>query len=232
MSEKIKFVIDGKECLAIQGQNIIDAAADNGIYIPALCHMKGVIPAGACRICSVTVNGRNQTACTTPVTAGSNVISDSAELTEMRKAIVEALFVEGNHFCPACEKSGNCELQALAYKFQMLVPRFQYSFPNRGVEAGAKNIYHDRNRCVRCKRCVRTVKVDNKSVFAFKNRGEHLEINMDVELANRLDEKQALEAMAVCPVGAILKKEIGFSKPIGDRKYDKKPIGSDVTSVL
>ena len=232
MSEKIKFKIDGKECLAEQGQNIIDAAADNGIYIPALCHMKGVIPAGSCRICNVKVNGRNQTACSTPVTEGSSVISDSPELTEMRKAIVEALFVEGNHFCPACEKSGNCELQALAYKFQMLVPRFEYSFPNRGVEAGAKNIYHDRNRCVRCKRCVRTIKVDGKSVFALKNRGEHLEINMDVELANKLDEKQATEAMDVCPVGAILKKERGFYQPIGERKYDKRPIGSDITSVL
>lgn len=230
MSEKIKFTIDGKECFATEGQTIIDAAADNGVYIPSLCHVRDVNPAGSCRICTVKVNGRNMTACTTPIAAGMEVVVDNPELNDMRSAIVEVLFAEGNHFCPACEKSGSCELQALGYKFQMMVPRFPYSFPKREVDASASNIYLDKNRCIMCKRCIRTVQVDGKNVFAFKNRGVHLEINMDSELASKLSETEAQKAMDNCPVGAILKKGRGYIDPIGTRKYDKTPIGTEIES--
>lgn len=228
MSE-IKFKIDGKVCVAKAGQCILDAAADNGVYIPALCHMRDVIPAGSCRICTVKVNGRPMAACTTPVSENMEVQSNTPELTEVRKAIVEALFVEGNHFCPSCEKSGDCELQALGYRFQMMVPRFPYSFPKREVDATSKYFYLDRNRCIMCKKCIRTIKTaDGKSVFAFRNRGAKLEINMDVKLADTLSEEMAQKAMDICPVGAIIRKERGFVKPIGTRKFDNQPIGSDI----
>jgi [NiFe] hydrogenase diaphorase moiety small subunit len=168
------------------------------------------------------------TACTTPVAEGMIVESESPELDEMRKAVVEVLFAAGNHFCPSCEKGGNCELQALAYHFQMMVPRFPYEFPERGVDARSKYIYHDRNRCIMCKRCVRSVMKDGKHVFVFNSRGgNHLHVEMDLELANQLTEQEALEAMEICPVGAILKKERGYYAPIGTRKYDSEPIGLD-----
>jgi [NiFe] hydrogenase diaphorase moiety small subunit len=228
MDEKIKFTIDGKECWAKQGQSIIDAAKENGIFIPSLCHVEGVKPAGSCRICNVQVNGRNMTACSTPVSEGMNVENKLPELEEMRKAIVEVMFVAGNHFCPACEKSGNCELQALGYRYLMMVPRFPYEFPVKGVNADSRYIYHDRNRCILCKRCVRTVMKDGKHVFAFHGRGgEKLHVEIDTELASRLSEAEAQEAMDICPVGAILKKERGYYSPIGERKFDKMPIGSD-----
>jgi len=224
MSE-IKFKIDGKECVAQEGQLLLDAALENGVYIPYLCHMKGVIPAGSCRICTVQVNGRNMAACTTPVTADMEIMSETPELTEIRKTIVEALFVEGNHFCPSCEKSGDCELQAIGYMYQMMVPRFNYSFPMREVSAESDKIYLDRNRCILCKKCIRTIKDDaGKSVFAFRGRGHNLEINIDVELANTLSDEMVQKAMDICPVGSILKKEVGFARPIGTRKYDNKPI--------
>jgi len=76
MSEKIKFTIDGKECIAKKGQYILEAALENGVYIPFLCNMEGVKPAGSCRLCNVKINGRNMTACTTPVAAGMEVESD------------------------------------------------------------------------------------------------------------------------------------------------------------
>lgn len=227
--EKIPFEIDGKGCYARPGQTIIDAARENGVYIPSLCHVEGVKPAGSCRICNVKVNGQNMTACTTPVAAGMVVENDIQELKELRKAIVEVLFVSGNHFCPSCEKSGNCELQALAYRFQMMVPRFPYEFPVKGIEAGTEHLLHDRNRCVLCKRCIRTVTKDGKAVFAYHGRGgEHLHVVMDVELASQLTEEEAQAAMDICPVGAIIKKEQGFKVPIGERKFDKAPIGSDI----
>ena len=136
--QKIQFEIDGKACFAETGQSLIDAAKDNGVYIPSLCHVEGVKASGSCRICNVKVNGRNMTACTTPVAEGMIVENDIPELNELRKTIVEVLFVSGNHFCPACEKSGNCELQALGYLYQMLVPRFPYEFPIKGVDASSE----------------------------------------------------------------------------------------------
>lgn len=226
---KLKFEIDGKACYAEPGQSLIDAAADNGVYIPSLCHLEGVKPAGSCRICNVKVNGRNMTACTTPVADGMVVENDIPELNEQRKTIVEVLFVSGNHFCPACEKSGSCELQALAYRYQMMVPRFQYEFPIKGVDPNPEHIFHDRNRCILCKRCIRTVTKDGKNVFAFQGRGgEHLHVVMDDQLASQLTEEEAQEAMEICPVGAILRKEQGYLVPIGEREFDKQPIGSDI----
>jgi [NiFe] hydrogenase diaphorase moiety small subunit len=231
-NEKIKFEIDGQTCYARPGQSIIDAAKENGVYIPSLCHVEGVKPAGSCRICNVKVNGRNMTACTTPVNEGMVVENSIPELDELRKAIIEVLFVSGNHFCPSCEKSGNCELQALAYRYQMMVPRFPYEFPVKGVEARGNYLYHDRNRCILCKRCIRTVTKEGKNVFAYRGRGgEHLHVVMDLELAAQLTEEEAQEAMDICPVGAILKKEEGYRVPIGERKFDKSPIGSDIESV-
>jgi [NiFe] hydrogenase diaphorase moiety small subunit len=228
-NEKIKFEIDGKTCYARPGQSIIDAAKENGIYIPSLCHVESVKPAGSCRICNVKVNGRNMTACTTPAATDMVVENNTSELNELRKAIIEVLFVSGNHFCPACEKSGNCELQALAYRFQMMVPRFPYEFPVKGVEARGNHLFHDRNRCVLCKRCIRNIRKDGKNVFAYHGRGgEHLHVVMDIELAAQMTEEEAQEAMDICPVGAILKKEAGFRMPIGERKFDKMPIGSEI----
>ncbi len=80
-----------------------------------------------------------------------------------------------------------------------------------------------------CKRCIGTVTKDGKNVFAFNSRGgEHLHVVMDDVLASQLSEQEAQEAMDLCPVGAILRKEQGYLVPIGERKYDHAPIGSDI----
>jgi len=231
MSEKVKFTIDGKELEGTKGQMLVDVAAEHGIYIPVLCHWKDVTPSGSCRICSVKVNGRFMTACTTPLEDGMEVECETEEIQDIRKAIVEMLFVEGNHFCPACEKSGDCDLQGLGYRYQMMVPRFPYAFERRELDAASPKIFLEKNRCIFCKRCIRMIKDEKgRGYFAFKYRGKDLEISMDKELAKNMSEELAQEAMDICPVGAILRKEVGFAKPIGTRKYDKMPIGSDVES--
>ncbi len=228
MPEPIKFTIDGKECLAEPGQTIYEAAKANGVYIPVLCHFEGLKPVGSCRICSVRVNGRWMAACTQPVSPGMVVENSSPEVEEYRKSIIEMLFVEGNHFCPACEKSGNCELQALAYRYQIMVPRFPYLFPKKDIEAFPKFLL-EHNRCVQCRRCIRAIQTpDGKKIFDMKNRSGRVRINVDRKLAAKLSEEEAQKAMDICPVGAILKKEVGFRIPIGKRKYDKKPIGSEI----
>ncbi len=228
MSE-IRFTIDGKDCVAKRGQTIVEAAKANGVWIPTLCHYEGLKPVGSCRICTVRVAGRTMAACTQPVIEGMAVENAAADLEDMRKSLIEMLFVEGNHLCPSCEKSGNCELQALAYRYQMLVPRFPYLWPVRAVDATAPLLMLDRNRCVQCLRCVRGIRAkDGRKVFASIERGSRVTIEVDKKLAARLSEEEARRAMDICPVGAILRKETGFAVPIGKRKYDRAPIGSDI----
>lgn len=227
--KEITFKIDGKVIKAKEGQTILEAAKENGVYIPWLCYFEGVKPAGSCRVCTVKVNGMAQAACTTPATEGAEVDNSSPELEDMRKALIEMLFVEGNHFCPACEKSGNCELQALGYRYQMMVPRFPYLWQMREIDATAPKIYLERNRCVQCFRCVNGITTpDGKKIFGMIHRGERDVVTIDPELAAKMTDEEALKAMNLCPVGAIIKKEVGFKIPVGKRKYDTQPIGSDV----
>ncbi|PKP54184.1 MAG: NADP oxidoreductase [Bacteroidetes bacterium HGW-Bacteroidetes-1] len=229
MSNLIKFKIDGVECMAEAGTYIIEAAKKNGVYIPTLCNMPNLKPKGSCRICTVKINGRLMTSCTTPVADGMEIESTSAEISELRKSIIELLFVSGNHFCPSCEKSGNCELQALGYLYQMMVPRFPFDFPVKGIDASSPKIIKDQNRCILCKRCIKSIKdAEDRSFFAFRGRGNHLEVVLDAELASTMTDAQAEEAMRNCPVGSIIVKEKGFAIPIGKRKFDHNPIGSNV----
>jgi [NiFe] hydrogenase diaphorase moiety small subunit len=228
MNKTIKLKIDGKVVPAEEGQTIVQAAHSNGIYIPTLCNFEGVKPKGCCRMCTIKINNRFMTACTTPVADGMEVENNTAEINDIRKSIIELLFVSGNHFCPSCEKSGNCELQALAYRYEMMVPRFPYTFPQKGVDAKSPKIVKDQNRCISCKRCIKTIEDEQgRKYFAFKDRGYKLEVVIDEEMAKTMTDEIAQLAMDNCPVGSILKKEIGYREPIGTRKYDKKPIGSE-----
>jgi [NiFe] hydrogenase diaphorase moiety small subunit len=172
------------------------------------------------------------TACTTPVAEGMEIENKKEDIIDIRKSIIELLLVEGNHYCPYCEKSGNCDLQAIAYKYQIPAPRFPYQFPDREIEATNGKLLKDHNRCILCKRCIRAIKdKEGRSLFAFKRRGHKVVINVDTKLSVDMTEELAREAMDVCPVGAIIKKEIGFNVPIGSRKYDKAPIGSDIEEI-
>jgi len=229
MNNKIKFKIDGKEIITESGKTVVEAARDNGVYIPTLCNFPGVPPKGGCRMCTIKINNRFMTSCTTPAAAGMEIENDTDEINNLRKSIIELLFVSGNHFCPSCEKSGNCELQALAYRYQMMVPRYPFSFPLKEVDASSPKIIKDQNRCVLCQRCMKTIKTDNgERYFSFFKRGNELEVVLDKELGKEITDELAELAMKNCPVGSIIHKEVGFVEPIGKRKYDKEPIGSDI----
>ena len=230
MSEKFKFTIDGVEVEAAPGQTIMEAADEAGIYIPRLCAHKDLLPFGSCRVCTVLVNDRPQAACTQPAAPGMVVENETEEIRQIRVNIVEMLFVEGNHYCPFCEKSGNCELQALGYRLGMLAPKYPYMFNEHDVDASHPDIYIDHNRCILCGRCVRSSKeLDGKNVFQFVGRGIHKKVafNSDTDLS-ATDVSVTDKAIENCPVGAILKKGVGYSVPIGQRKYDTQPIGSEI----
>jgi [NiFe] hydrogenase diaphorase moiety small subunit len=158
------------------------------------------------------------------------VENETEQVQQIRKNIVEMLFVEGNHFCMFCEKSGNCELQAMAYRFGIAAPKFPYSWPHRDVDASHPDILIDRNRCILCARCVRTSRdIDGKSVFGFVGRGpeKRIAVNADAKLGDTNVEVTD-KAISACPVGALLPKRVGYEVPVGQRLYDIKPIGSEI----
>ncbi len=230
MSATVNILVDGVEVQATFGQTIIEAADAAGIYIPRLCHMPGLTPFGSCRVCTVTANGRPCAACTTPVTAGMVVENDTERLRDFRRQLVEMLFAGGNHFCMFCEKSGHCELQALAYRLGIAASRYPLLFPSREVDASHPDIMIDRNRCILCGRCVRASRdLDGKQVFGFVGRGDRKRLAVLGDARLKDSNADATDrALAVCPVGSLLRKRQGFAVPVGQRPYDKAPIGSDI----
>ncbi len=222
-----QITIDNQPIPFQAGQTIMDAAMAAGIYIPHLCHNPEFRPHGSCKLCTVKINGRAASACTTLAAEGAVVENNTDELMEDRRILLKMLFVEGNHVCPACEKSGRCQLQAVAYYCNMLAPEFTHFYPQRAVDASHPEVVIDFNRCILCNLCVRASRdADGKNVFAISGRGigAHLIINAPSGKLGDSDFDAEDKAAQVCPVGAILRKHQGYDVPIGQRLYDLEPV--------
>ncbi len=227
MSDTKTFLLDGVPVPFHEGQTILEAARAAGRYIPHLCWHPDFPPHGSCKLCIVKVSGRHVSSCAMPAREGAEVESDTPEMNGERRALLQMLFVEGNHFCPSCEKSGHCQLQALAYDLEMMTPRFNHFYPDRPVDASHPDVLLDFNRCIYCELCVRASRdKDGKSIFALTNRGIHKHLVVNAESGRLGDTDFATGDMAanICPVGVILKKRVGFAVPIGSRTYDEQPI--------
>ena len=219
--------IDGRTIPFEEGETIMDAALAADIYIPYLCHKPGYQPHGSCKLCTVQVNGRNCSACTMPASEDQSIVNQSEKLNSDRKALTQMLFVEGNHICPGCQKSGDCQLQALGYHFDMLDNHFSHFFPRREVDASHQDIMLDRDRCILCELCVRASRdVDGKNVFALSGRGLETHLIVNSASGKLVDSDIELSDMAaqICPVGAIIPKRCAFETPIGERRYDNDDI--------
>lgn len=228
--QQFEITIDDKKITAKPGQTIMEAADAAGIYIPRLCYHDDLIPGGHCRLCTVKVNSKPVNSCSFPAAKDQVIENETEELQLARRRLIEMLFVEGNHFCPFCEKSGNCELQAMAYRLGMTAPSYPYLFRNTEVDASHKDVFIDRNRCILCGRCVRASRdLDKKVVFGFENRGIHKKVAIDSPVGlNETSMDSADQAAGICPTGSIVVKRVGYSMPYGTRKFDKEPIGSDI----
>ncbi|WP_273121515.1 2Fe-2S iron-sulfur cluster-binding protein [Ferrovum myxofaciens] len=222
------FDMDGVEIPFKDGQTIMDAALAAGIYIPHLCHHPGLTPHGSCKLCMVDIGNKCMSSCTTPAVAGQQVSNNTPVLNEARKTITQLLFIEGNHLCPSCEKTGNCTLQAMAYFLGMLDGHFPQFFQRREVDASHLTVMLDRDRCILCELCVRASReVDGKNVFAIAGRGvtAHLVVNSPSGKLADSDLETSDMAAHICPVGAILIKEHGYEIPIGRRTFDLHQVG-------
>ena len=125
------FALDGDEVEFGPGESILQAATRAGHYIPHLCWHPDFGAKGSCRLCTVRINGRMGAACTVQAASGQEVESNTDDLNAQRKTLLQMMFIEGNHFCPSCERSGNCRLQATAYDMGVLTPA--------GGDVGASN---------------------------------------------------------------------------------------------
>ncbi|HUN91296.1 MAG TPA: 2Fe-2S iron-sulfur cluster-binding protein [Burkholderiaceae bacterium] len=221
------FSLDGEDVEFHPGETILQAAHRAGRYIPHLCWHPEFHPHGSCRVCLVKVDGRVAASCTTRAAVGQTIESATEEINATRKTLLQMLFVEGNHFCPSCEKSGNCLLQATAYEVGMEGPHFEEFYPDRPVDASHPDILLDFNRCILCELCVRASRdVDHKNVFSIGGNGigTHLLVNSPSGRLADTNIAPTDRAASVCPVGVILPKRRGFSTPIGDRRYDVKSV--------
>ncbi len=228
--ETFSFSIDGIVVEAIQGQTVLQACDTAGVYIPRLCHHPDLAPSGTCRVCTCKINGRSAAACVTPAVKGMVIENDTVMLTADRRTIIEMLFVEGNHPCPYCVASGDCELQALGYRLGMVAPTQPYQWPDRGIDATHPDIYLDHDRCILCSRCIEASRMeDGKTVFGFEGRGIAMRLNVDAEGGLGDTQMEAIDKAAhVCPVACIVIKRDSYRIPNGKRRFDEAPIGSDI----
>lgn len=225
------FSLDGEDVPFKPGDTILQAATRAHRYIPHLCWHPDFPAHGSCRVCSVKVNGRAGAACTVRAAAGLEVESHTEELNGQRKTLLQMLFVEGNHFCPSCEKSGNCLLQATAYQMGMEGPHFEEFYPDRPVDASHPDILLDFNRCILCELCVKASRdVDGKNIFAIGGHGIGTHLLVNSKSGQLADTTIGLSDRAadICPVGVILPKRRGFVIPIGQRRFDAKSVSEQV----
>lgn len=210
-----------------EGDTIMMAARKAGVHIPHLCWHPDLGQSGACRVCTVKIDGRLAAACTTRAAADMKVENRTGEIEDKRRLLLQMLFVEGNHFCPACEKSGDCLLQETAYEVGMKGPHFEEFYPKRPLDASHPDTWIDFDRCILCKLCVRASReVDQKDVFAIGGHGIDTHLLIDSPSGKLGDSAFSADdfAAGVCPVGAILPKRRGFVIPIHERRFDRSSL--------
>jgi bidirectional [NiFe] hydrogenase diaphorase subunit len=204
--------VDGVEVAVPDGATLLEAIRTAGATVPTLCHLDGLTPVGACRLCLVELegSGKLQPACATAAAEGMAVLTQTPQLQEFRRMAVELFFAEGNHVCAFCVANGACELQDVAAAVGMDHSRFPYQYPKRQVDASHPLFVLDHHRCILCTRCVRVCdEIEGAHVWDVANRGG--ECRIIAGLDQPWGEVQACtscgKCIDVCPTGALVRKD-------------------------
>jgi NADH-quinone oxidoreductase subunit G len=208
----VTFTVDGKKITAPAGTLLIEACKGAGIEIPAFCYYPGLSLQAACRMCVVRQEKvpKLQTACTTQVAEGQVFFTETPEIVQSRKAMLQMVLANHPLDCPVCDAGGECELQDMSFKYGVGDSLFVDAKNHRDEQQWSPVVYFDRPRCILCYRCVR-VCGEGMDVFALgvENRGASSIIapNVPAQLAPdnlaHLDCEQCGMCIDVCPVGAL-----------------------------
>ncbi len=203
--------INNREVEAESGQTILEAATNNGIHIPTLCYLKDITKSGACRVCLVEVKGGRAllSACTTPVSEGMEVFTNSERALKGRRNSVELIMSNHNKNCLSCKRNQNCELQRLTEELGIRENKFEGAHTKPTFEDASYGIVRDTSKCVLCGRCIDTCKkVQGLGILGFQNRGFDTVVGPVFNVSfNDVNCMQCGQCVINCPVGALTEKE-------------------------
>ena len=204
------FTLNGHTVAYVPGQTLLEAATAARVRIPTLCHLRETTPTGACRMCVVEIAGARSlmAACCTPAASGMVVQTESPRVVQARKMILELLLASGEHDCLLCPSCGDCQLQDLAFQYQVSPKRFDRPADFRPTEVNPL-IVRDFSRCILCGRCVQACnEVQVNRAISFGYRGKKAKI---VAAGDRpLKDSECVfcgECVQVCPIGALIEEE-------------------------
>ena len=222
----VNITVDGKKVTAPAGTLLIEACKSVGIEVPSFCYYPNLSLQGACRMCLVKVEKmpKLQTACTTVISEGMAVTTESDEIRQARKSMVELLL--GNHplDCPVCDAGGECELQDMTFSYGAAESKYIDAKNHKEEQQWSPVVFFDRPRCILCYRCVRVcgegmdvwaLGVQNRGVSSIiaPNQGDHLECE---ECGMCID---------ICPVGALTSGTYRYKT----RPWEMKHVGTTCT---
>jgi predicted molibdopterin-dependent oxidoreductase YjgC len=200
----INVTIDGRDIDVAEGTTVLEAAKQLEIAVPTLCHDDRLQPFGACRLCIVEISGMPKpvTSCTTPVTDGMFVKTQSAKLFRLRKTTVELLLSDHPNDCMTCIGTGDCKLQELAYQYGIKENRFAGEMRDHHRIDANPFIVRQQDKCVMCGLCVRVCEeVQGVGAIGFAERG--FESKVIPPFGHDLDCEFCGQCVSVCPTGAL-----------------------------
>ncbi len=209
----VNLTIDGKQVTVPKGTSIMQAARENGIDIPGFCYHPRLDSFGACRVCMVHVTERGRTkdkfACAQPVSEGMEVVTKSDVIDKYASSVTEYLLAHHPLDCPICDKSGECELQDVAFRFKLSKGRIETVRRNEPSVKTNPILEFNHNRCILCGRCTRICgEVQGIAAIDFQGRGFNATVGPPGDRA--LDCEFCGQCLSVCPVGAIQDRVFNF----------------------
>jgi NADH-quinone oxidoreductase subunit G len=222
----VNLTVDGKKVTAPAGTLLIEACKSVGIEVPSFCYYPNLSLQGACRMCLVKIEKmpKLQTACTTVISEGMAVTTESEEIKQARKSMLEMLL--GNHplDCPVCDAGGECELQDMTFAYGAAESKFMEAKNHKEEQQWSPVVYFDRPRCILCYRCVR-VCGEGMDVWALgvQNRGVSSLIAPNKE--DHLECEECGMCIDICPVGALTSGAYRYKT----RPWEMKHVGTVCT---